>query len=341
MSPVPRIGIDAMGGDHGPDVVAEGLALAMLEAPGRFRVTLVGDETEIRASLKRHQIQPQDVEIVHAAERIEMAEKATASVRRKSGSSIGVLTQLHKDGKVDAMFSAGNTGAVVANALLGLGRLEGVSRPALAAFMPNPGGGTILLDVGANAECKPSYLVQFAHMGSVFARYLLGRETPRVGLLSIGEEDSKGNTLVLEALPLLKRASHLTFIGNVEGRDVFKGTCDVVVTDGFTGNVVLKTAESVATLLAHKIREELDRDLLARLGALLLRPALRRVKAEIDWEEYGAAPLLGVAGVCFIGHGSSKSKAFRSAIRTMTRFVEHRVNEHIKDEIQADHVTAA
>jgi glycerol-3-phosphate acyltransferase PlsX len=302
---------------------------------------LVGDETDIRASLKRHQVDPQDVEIVHAAERIEMAEKAATSARRKSGSSIGVLTQLHKDGKVDAMFSAGNTGAVVANALLGLGRLEGVSRPALAAFMPNPGGGTILLDVGANAECKPTYLVQFAHMGSVFARYLLGRETPRVGLLSIGEEDTKGNTLVLEALPLLKRAAHLTFIGNVEGRDVFKGTCDVVVTDGFTGNVVLKTAESVATLLAHKIREELDRDLLARLGALLLRPALRRVKAEIDWEEYGAAPLLGVAGVCFIGHGSSKSKAFRSAIRTMTRFVEHRVNEHIKDEIQADHVTAA
>jgi glycerol-3-phosphate acyltransferase PlsX len=162
-----------------------------------------------------------------------------------------------------------------------------------------------------------------------------------VGLLSIGEEDNKGNSLVLEALPLLRRAEHLNFIGNVEGRDIFKGTCDVVVTDGFTGNVVLKTAESVAGLLAHKIKNELKRDLLARAGALLMLPALKRLKAEIDWEEYGAAPLLGVNGVCFIGHGSSKARAFRSAILTLRRFVEQRVNEHIREEIQADHVTAA
>ena len=178
-------------------------------------------------------------------------------------------------------------------------------------------------------------------MGSVFARYLLNRENPRVGLLSIGEEDTKGNSLVLETLPLLRRATHLNVVGNVEGRDVFKGTCDVVVTDGFTGNVVLKTAESVAGLVAHKIKAELRRDWLARTGALLLQPALRRLKAQIDWEEYGAAPLLGVDGVCFIGHGSSRAKAFRSAIRTMARFVENRVNEHIREEIRADHVTAA
>jgi glycerol-3-phosphate acyltransferase PlsX len=207
--------------------------------------------------------------------------------------------------------------------------------------MPNPGGGTVVLDVGANAECKPAYLVQFAHMGSVYARYLLGRENPRVGLLSIGEEDTKGNSLVLEALPLLRRAEHLNFIGNVEGRDIFKGSCDVVVSDGFTGNVVLKTAESVASMLGHKVKDVLQRDLLARAGALLMLPALRRLKAEIDWEEYGAAPLLGVNGVCFIGHGSSRSKAFRSAVRTLQRFVEQRVNEHIREEIQADHVTAA
>ena len=340
MTPIPRIGIDAMGGDFGPSVIAEGLVLAFREMPGRCQVTLVGDETEIKRALKRAHADHLPVHVVHASERIEMAEKAVVAAR-KSQSSLGVLTQLHKDGKLDAIFSAGNTGAVVATALLGLGRLESVSRPALACFMPNPAGGTVVLDVGANAECKPSYLVQFAHMGSVYARHLLGRDNPRVGLLSIGEEDTKGNALVLESLPLLRQAKHLNFIGNVEGRDVFKGTCDVVVTDGFTGNVVLKTAESVAGLISHMVREELNRDPLAKLGALFMLPSLRRLTARMDWEEYGAAPLLGVNGVCFIGHGASKAKAFKSAIRTLTRFVEEKVNEHIREEIQADHVSAA
>jgi len=340
MPSVPRIGIDAMGGDFGPSVVAEGTALAFKEMPGQFEIVLVGDEAEIRHAMKRVHANGHPIEVVHASERIEMSEKAVMAAR-KNKSSLGVLTQLHKERRIDAMFSAGNTGAVVATTLLGLGRLEAVSRPALAAFVPNPGGGTVVLDVGANAECKASYLVQFAHMGAVYARYLLGRENPRVGLLSIGEEDTKGNALVFESLPLLRRARHLNFIGNVEGRDVFKGTCDVVVTDGFTGNVVLKTAESVAALLAHMVREELHRDWLARVGALLMRPSLRRVKHRIDWEEYGAAPLLGVDGVCFIGHGASGVRAFRSAIRTLTRFVEQRVNEHIREEIEADHDSAA
>ncbi len=340
MASVPRIGIDAMGGDFGPSVVAEGTALAFKEMPGQFEVVLVGDEGEISQSLKRAHAGGYPIEVVHASERIEMSEKAVVAAR-KNKSSLGVLTQLHKEHRIDAMFSAGNTGAVVATTLLGLGRLESVTRPALAAFLPNPGGGTVVLDVGANAECKASYLVQFAHMGAVYARYLLGRQNPRVGLLSIGEEDTKGNALVFESLPLLRRARHLNFIGNVEGRDVFKGTCDVVVTDGFTGNVVLKTAESVAGLLAHMVREELHRDWLARLGALLMLPGLKRVKQRIDWEEYGAAPLLGIDGVCFIGHGASGVRAFRSAIRTLTRFVEQRVNEHIREEIEADHDSAA
>ena len=341
MAPVPRIGIDAMGGDHGPGVVAEGVGLAFRELPGQFQVTLVGDETQIRAALKRHHAEGFGIEVVHAPEQIGMDEKAAQAVRRKSGSSLGVLTQLHKDRKVDAMFSAGNTGAVVASAMLTLGRLEGVSRPALAALFPSASHGTVVLDVGATSDCKPAYLVQFAHMGSVYARYLLGRQTPRVGLLSIGEEPTKGNALVLETRPLLEQAAHLRFIGHVEGRDVFKDTCDVVVTDGFTGNVVLKTAEGVAGLMAHKARAELKRDWLAKAGAVLMLPALNRLKADIDWEEYGAAPLLGVDGVCFIGHGSSQARAFRSAIRTLTRFVENRVNEHIREEIRADHVTAA
>lgn len=330
-----------MGGDLGPSVVAEGVAMAFREMPGRFRVTLVGDEVLIKNALVAAKADRLAVEIAHAAGRVDMNEKGTASLRRKSQTSLGVLTQLHKERKLDAIFSAGNTGAVVATAVMGLGRLEPVARPALAAFVPNPAGGTVVLDVGANAECRPSYLVQFAHMGAVYAKYLLGRENPRVGLLSIGEEDTKGNSLVLESLPLLRRASHLNFIGNVEGRDVFRGTCDVVVTDGFTGNVVLKTAESVAALLVHRVKDELKRDLLARIGALFMLPALKRLKAEVDWEEHGAAPLLGVDGVCFVGHGSSGPRAFRSAIRMLTRFVEQRVNEHIREEIQADHVTAA
>jgi phosphate acyltransferase len=199
----------------------------------------------------------------------------------------------------------------------------------------------VVLDVGANAECRASYLVQFAHMGSVYARYLLGRPNPRVGLLSIGEEDNKGNALTLETHPLLRRANHLNFIGNVEGRDVFKGSCDVVVTDGFTGNVVLKTAESVASFLTGKIRQEIQRDVLAKVGVLFMGGALRRLRSAVDWEEYGAAPLLGVNGVCFVGHGSSGPRAFRSALRTLTRFVTEKVNQHIREEIEADHVSAA
>jgi glycerol-3-phosphate acyltransferase PlsX len=340
MSPIPRIGIDAMGGDFGPLAVAEGSALALRERPGRFHLTLVGDEGEIRDALRRAHADRLPIDVVHAAEKVEMGAKAVAAARR-SGTSLGVLTQLHKDQKLDAIFSAGNTGAVVATALLGLGRLEGVSRPALAAFFPNIGHGTVVLDVGANAEVKPQYLVQFAHMGSCYARYLLGRDNPRVGLMSIGEEDSKGNQLVQETLPLLRAARHLHFIGNVEGRDLFNGTCDVIVADGFTGNVILKTAESAATFLGRAVKDEIRRDPLARFGAMFMMPALGRLKRRLDWEEYGAAPLLGVNGVCFIGHGASGSKAIHSAIRTLTTFVEKRVNEHIREEIQSDHVTAA
>jgi glycerol-3-phosphate acyltransferase PlsX len=341
MASIPRIGIDAMGGDHGPGVVVQGVCLALREMPGRFGITLIGDESEIRPALEQARAGGLAIEVVHTAERIDMAEKAAAAARRKSTSSIAVMTRLHKEGRVDAVFSVGNTGAVVATALLGLGRLEAVSRPALAAFFPNSAGGCVVLDVGANAACKASYLVQFAHMGAVYARYLLGRENPRVGLLSIGEEDSKGNDLVFEALPLLRRAHQLNFVGNVEGRDIFRGTCDVVVTDGFTGNVVLKTAESVAELLFRKIRSEVSGDPMAMLGTLLMRPALHRLKRQLDWEEHAAAPLLGVNGVCFIGHGSSSPRAIRSAIRTVTAFVEQRVNEHIREEIEADRETAA
>lgn len=340
MAPIPRIGIDAMGGDFGPLPVAEGAALALREWPGRFQLTLVGDERQIRSALDRAHVSQGAVEVVHASETVDMAAKAVVSARR-TNTSLGVLTQLHKVRKVDAIFSAGNTGAVMTTALLGLGRMKGVVRPALAAVFPSVGGHTVVLDVGANAEVKASYLVQFAHMGAVYARYLLGVQNPRVGLLSIGEEENKGNALVLEAFPLLKQAQHLSFIGNVEGRDIFKDTVDVVVTDGFTGNVVLKTAESAERFMRESLKAHVKSDPLALLGAFLMRPAMKRLKAQLDWEEQGAAPLLGVNGVCFIGHGSSKSRAFRSAIGTLSTFVEQNVNEHILEELAAAHVTAA
>ena len=292
------------------------------------------------SALDRFHVPHGAVEVVHASETVDMAAKAVASARR-SNTSLGVLTQLHKDRKVDAIFSAGNTGAVMTTALLGLGRMKGVARPALAAVFPSVGGHTVVLDVGANAEVKASYLVQFAHMGAVYARYLLGVQNPRVGLLSIGEEESKGNALVLEAFPLLKQAQHLNFIGNVEGRDLFKDTVDVVVTDGFTGNVVLKTAESAERFMRESLKAHVKNDPLALLGAFLMRPAMKRLKVQLDWEEQGAAPLLGVNGVCFIGHGSSRSRAFRSAIGTLSTFVEQNVNEHILEELAAAHVTAA
>jgi glycerol-3-phosphate acyltransferase PlsX len=341
MAGIPRIGIDAMGGDLGPTAVAAGTVTAFREMPGRFTVTLVGDQEAIRPALQRAGGTGLPIEIVHAAGQVEMGEKATAAARRRNTTSMGVAIQLHKEGKLDAVFSAGNTGAVVATALMGLGRLESVSRPALAVFMPNTAGGTVLLDVGANAECRPSYLVQFAHMGAVYARYRLGRENPRVGPLSIGEEETKGNPLVFEAGDLLRRARHLNFIGHVEGRDLFRGTCDVIVTDGFTGNVLLKTAEGVAAMLVSIMKEDIGKDPLALAGMLLMRPAMMRMKHHLDWEEHGAAPLLGINGVCFIGHGSSGPRAFKSAIRTVTAFVEKRVNEHIREEIEADHDSAA
>jgi glycerol-3-phosphate acyltransferase PlsX len=236
---------------------------------------------------------------------------------------------------VDALFSAGNTGAVVAIQLLGLGRLERVQRPAIAAVFPGKQKGTVVLDVGATADCKPQHLAQFAEMGSAYAQYVLGLSDPRIGLLSIGEEKSKGNELVQQAHQLLEGVEGLNFIGNVEGRDILQGTVDVVVTDGFTGNVVLKLAESVAKHVAQTFRREMTEGLRSRLGAWMLKPAFLRLRNSIDYAEYGAAPLLGVDGVCFIGHGRSSPRAVRSALRGSATFVEQRVNDHIRENLRA------
>jgi glycerol-3-phosphate acyltransferase PlsX len=337
-SRVPTIGVDAMGGDFGPSVIVKGVVQAMEEEPGRFRAVLLGDEDEVRFELKKT---PSDLNgclsVVHAPQRIEMADAAATAFRRRPNSSLVVATQLQKAGEIDALFSAGNTGAVVAAQLLGLGRLERVQRPAIAVVFPTRQKGTVLLDAGATADCKPQHLLQFAEMGRAYARYMLGLDHPRVGLLSIGEEESKGNDLVQQAHQLLAELPGLNFIGNVEGRHILQGVVDVVVTDGFTGNVVLKLAESVAKHVAQLFRREMSVDLRSQLGAWLLKPAFLRLRSTIDYAEHGAAPLLGINGVCFIGHGRSSARAVRSGLRNVATFIEQRVNDHIRDNLRADH----
>ena len=331
MDRLPVIGVDAMGGDFGPSVVVPGAVMALREFAGRFRVVLLGDLDEVRYELGKLNAQDLPIELVHAPERVEMDEPPATVLRRKPHSSLVIATQMQKEKRLDAFFSAGSTGAVVAVSLLGLGRLEKVSRPAIATIFPNRGRGCVVLDVGATADCKPAHLVQFASMGSCYAHDVLGLAEPRVGLLSIGEESSKGNELTVETHGLLAQGTGVNFIGNVEGRDILKGEVDVVVCDGFTGNVVLKLAESVLAHIVTSFRREVGRSLRSKLGALMLKPAFDRLRDQFDYAEYGAAPLLGVDGVIFIGHGRSSPRAIRSGLRTTATFVEQRVNEHIQE----------
>ena len=338
--PVPTIGIDAMGGDFGPSVIVPGVVMALREFPGRFRIVLLGDLDEVRNEWTRAGAQDLPVEFVSAPERVEMDEPPSTVLRRKPNSSLAIATQLQKEKKIDAFFSAGSTGAVVAVSLLGLGRLERVSRPAIASIFPNRGKGCVVLDVGATSDCKATHLVQFARMGACYAHDVVGLPAPRVGLLSIGEEPGKGDELRQETHGLLAATPGLNFIGNVEGRDILKGEVDVVVTDGFTGNVVLKLAESVVGHIAQSARREIQRSLQSKLGALLMRPAIESLKKQFDYAEYGGAPLLGVGGVIFIGHGRSSPRAIRSAIRSTATFVEQRVNAHILDQLRTAHAEA-
>jgi len=319
-----------MGGDFGPSVVVPGTVMALAEFPGRFRVVLLGDNEEVQDELTRCKARDLPIELVHAPERVEMDEPPATVLRRKTNSSLAIATQMQKEGKLDGFFSAGSTGAVVAVSLLGLGRLERVSRPAIATIFPNKGHGCVVLDVGATSDCKPQHLAQFATMGSCYAHDVLVLATPRVGLLSIGEEATKGNELTQETHGILSQHAHLNFIGNVEGRDILRGEVDVVVTDGFTGNVVLKLAESVVGTVMQNFRREMSRSLRSRLGALMLKPAFERMKKAFDYAEYGGAPLLGVDGVIFIGHGRSTPRAIRSGVMMTAQFVERRVNEHIQ-----------
>jgi glycerol-3-phosphate acyltransferase PlsX len=324
-----RIAVDAMGGDKGPRVVVAGAIDAVLARPGEIRIILVGREELIRPLVGG--VDPSLVEIVNASESIDMHEPPATAIRRKKDSSISVAMGLVREGRADAMVSAGNTGAVVASALITIGRLHGVSRPAISTLWPNKRKGAVVLDVGANHECTPKNLLQFAIMGSVFAEMNLGIASPRVGLLNIGEERSKGNELARDSYALIEADPRVKFVGNVEGRDVFDGAADVVVCDGFVGNVILKFSESIYSFLSHLMRDQIRRGLLAKVGALFMRPAFHSVRAQLDYASYGGAPLLGVNGVVIISHGKSSRRAIKNAILAAARSVNTGVNRHIEE----------
>lgn len=294
-------------------------------------VILVGNEAVLRDHLARHDVRGLAMTVRHAPEAVEMGENPMSALRKKKHSSIRIGLEMVKKGEAEAFVSAGNTGAVMATALVVLGPLPGVERPAIAVVVPTVTHQAVLLDVGANVDCKPRHLVQFAIMGNVYARDILGQTRPRVGLLSIGEEESKGNELTREAFKAMEEEHSLNFIGNVEGRDVFSGIADVVVCDGFIGNVALKISEGLVETIFSLLREELKKDLRARVGSFLLVPTFRRFKRRIDSSEYGGAPLLGVNGVCMISHGRSTGKAIRNAIRAAEGCVNIQVIAHIRE----------
>jgi glycerol-3-phosphate acyltransferase PlsX len=328
-----KIAVDAMGGDYGPAVVVDGAAAASREFGAS--VILVGDKAAIEREVTRLGVDGLPLEIRHASQVVGMAEAPAQALRRKRDSSLRVAAQLVRDGEASAFVSAGNTGAAMAIAMFVMGVLPGVDRPAIAAVLPNLRRFTVFLDVGANVDPKPWHLLQFAVMGHVYARDILGYDNPRVGLLSVGEEEGKGNELTKDAYEQLKDSS-LNFVGNVEGRDIYNGRCDVVVTDGFTGNVALKISESLAEMLGAMLREELSRDLRSRVGAALAMSAFARFKRRVDYTEMGGAPLLGIDGAAIICHGASPVKAIKNAVRVAMEWAKAGVNEHIKAALEAE-----
>lgn len=326
-----RIAIDAMGGDHAPGEIVAG-ALRAREELG-VDIFLVGDPQQIEAALPSKTSLGQ-VEIVTAEEAIAMDEEPLNAVRRKRKASINVAMDLVKQQKADAVFSAGHSGAAMASALLRLGRLPGIDRPAIGTVFPTiiAGKPVLVLDVGANVDCRPKFLEQFGVMGSAYSQYVLGTPEPKVGLLNIGEEDSKGNDAAVRAHQLLRENSQINFIGNAEGRDVLSGRFDVIVCDGFVGNVLLKFAEAVGEVILQILREELPQGLHGQIGSALLKPNLKRIKQRMDHAEHGGALLLGVAGVCFIGHGSSQAPSIFNAIRMAKEAVDNEVIQRIQSQ---------
>ncbi len=324
-----KIAVDAMGGDKAPSVVVEGsVEAASLGVP----VILVGDTARIEAELAKRKVAGLPIETQHASQVVEMCESPAKAIRRKKDSSIKVCFDMVKRGEASAVVSAGNSGAAMAAGMLVLRKLKGVDRPAIAVSVPTMKEPAVVLDVGGNVDCKPLHLVQFAMMGDVYAKYVLKEDKPRIGLLSNGAEEGKGNELTRATNELLKKTS-LNYIGYVEGKDIYSGNIDVVVADGFVGNVVLKLSEGLVDAVVTMLKEEIQASMPAKLGYLLARGAFRNLKKKIDYDEYGGAPLLGIDGTCMISHGSSSPKAIKNAILKASEFVKEGVNQHLTDEL--------
>jgi glycerol-3-phosphate acyltransferase PlsX len=326
-----RIALDAMGGDHAPTVTVEGAVECVRENPD-LEVVLVGDEASLRRELSNKRYPEPQISIRHASEVFAMDEPPSHAIRRKKDSSIRRAFELFKNKKADAVVTAGNSGAAMALALFMIGASPGVGRPAIAATMPTFRKPFVLIDAGANVDCDPVNLFQFALMGDAYARLILQRENPRVGLLSIGEEATKGNELTKETFKLLM-ATDINFIGNIEGKDVFTGNADVVVCDGFVGNIVLKTSEGLAEVIIKMLKREMVDVATGRFGYLMMKSAVKNFRKKTDYAEYGGAPLLGINGTCIISHGRSTAKAIRNALRTAAEFSMKKVYETISREI--------
>lgn len=329
-----RVVLDAMGGDHAPLVNVEGAVETVNECDD-VDVILVGDEPSIQKELRNKRYSSNRISVVHASQVVEMQESPMVAIRKKKDSSIRVGIGLVKAGKADAFVSAGHSGVVMATSLMLLGTAKVVDRPAIATLMPTLRDPFIMLDVGATVDCNPHNLLQFALMGSTYCRLVLKRPDPKVALLSIGEEDIKGNEVTKEAFKLIKK-SKLNFIGNIEGKDIFSGKADVVVCDGFIGNIALKISEGLAETILKMLKQEISSVSTGRVGYLLMKPAIRKFKKRTDYDEYGGAPLLGINGTSIISHGRSSSKAIKNALRVAADYAAKRVFEAITVDIERD-----
>jgi len=335
-----KIALDAMGGDFGPPNLVAGAALALREYPHISKLFLVGDTAQIEAELRKLGCNDSRIEIVHSTQVVEMSDRAWSAVRRKKDSSVSRAVDLVKHGQANAIVSAGHTGAAVAASMVKLRTLPGIYRPGIAAVLPTETNVFVLMDAGANIDARPEHLLQYAFMGSVYSSHVLGYKNPTVGLISLGEEDVKGNEMTKEVFKMLKKSS-LNFVGNIEGRHLFEDPVEVVVCDGFVGNVILKTCESISVAIFQWLKHELSRTPMRKVGAFLARESFRTIKDKTNYEEYGGSPLLGVNGICIIAHGSSTPLAVKNALRVAAESIEHQVNPHIIEEVQRYHEATA
>src|SRR3954466_10833291 len=335
-----KIALDAMGGDFGPPNLVAGAVIALREYRQINKLYLVGDSAKIENELKKQKCNDGRVEIVHATQVVDMKDRAVEAVRRKKDSSISRAVDLVKQGIADAVVSAGHTGAAVAATTIKLRTLEGIERPGIASILPTETNVFVLVDAGANIDARPEHLLQYAIMGTVYSRHVLHYKNPTVGLISLGEEDVKGTEKTKEVFKLLKRSS-LNFVGNIEGRHLFEDPVEVVVCDGFVGNVILKTCESIAVAIFKWLKHELMRTTKRKIGAFLAKNAFLEIKDKTNYEEYGGSPLLGVNGICIIAHGASTPLAIKNALRVAAESIEQQINPHIVEEIRRYHEKAA